>query len=132
MANKQPTPADEPKVPSHGHELEAAVGALGALSGAGMGAIAGGPPGAIAGAIIGAVMGASSGWVAEETSAERAEVDRELDEEIGVTAGTVGDPKLSHPAPKTGLLSAEASGASSAADSVDTTEADGPIARPPA
>src|SRR5690348_13767122 len=127
MANKQPIPADTAKPASHGHELEAAVGALGALSGAGMGAIAGGPPGAIAGAIIGAVMGASSGWVAEETTAERAEADRELDDEIGVTAGTIGDPKLKHPPSQVGAYSAEASGAGGAADSPDTTEADGPI-----
>jgi hypothetical protein len=38
-------------------------------------------------------------------------VDKALDEEIGVTAGTLGDPNLLHPPARRGVYSAAAAGA---------------------
>jgi uncharacterized membrane protein len=82
-------------------EHEAEGGASGAIAGALVGAAAG-PPGALAGAIIGAVAGALAGAVIDKDSAESEERTRELDDEIGVTSGTIGAPNLKHPPPTGG------------------------------
>ena len=123
---KKDTPA---KPAGLGHPLEATVGTLGAVSGAGLGAIAGGPAGAIVGGIIGAAMGATTGWAADEHTVEEIEADKALDEEIGVTKGDVGAPNLKHPPARVAALSAEAAGASGA-QSQDAHDADGPLGPP--
>ncbi|MFZ5896064.1 MAG: hypothetical protein ACOY0T_33720 [Myxococcota bacterium] len=112
-----------------GHAMEASVGTLGAISGAGLGAVAAGPPGAIVGGIIGAAMGAATGWAADEQAAEELEADAELDADIGVTEGTIGAPNLQHPPPVIGAPSAEAAGAA-AARNVSPTDAAGPMEPP--
>jgi uncharacterized membrane protein len=100
-------------------EHEAEGGASGAIAGALVGAAAG-PPGALAGAIIGAVAGALAGAVLDKDSSESDERTRELDDDIGVTSGTIGAPNLKHPPP---------TGDSYAAPSSATT--DGPKEGPP-
>jgi hypothetical protein len=114
---------------SRRHRFEAAGGALGALSGAGLGVLAAGPPGAIVGALIGAAAGASAGWAHESATLERAQRDRELDAEIGVSGGDIGVPGLEHPPPTTGAFSAEASGAASVGS--EQVSSEGPIQAPP-
>ncbi len=116
-------------IPTHSrHVVEAAGGALGALGGAATGAAMGGPLGAVAGAVIGAAMGASSGWAAEKASSDQAHAEAALDDEIGVTAGSIGVSTLAHPPSKTNAPSAAALGLSS--DTADS-EAEGPMQAPP-
>jgi hypothetical protein len=121
--------ASTEKAAARKHGFEAAGGALGALSGAGLGALAAGPPGALVGALIGAAAGASAGWAHESATRQRAQRDRKLDEEIGVAGGDIGVPGLEHPPAKIGALSAESSGASSSVQ--DPVASDGPILPPP-
>ena len=112
---------------TNSHVVEAAGGALGALGGAATGAAMAGPLGAIAGAVIGAAMGASSGWAAEGASADRAKAEAALDEEIGVTAGSIGVATVAHPPARVGAPSAAALGLST--DGADS-EAEGPMQTP--
>jgi hypothetical protein len=91
------------------HELEAAAG--GAAAGAVAGVLAG-PPGAIAGAVIGAAAGAMAECAVESEGAIARAKDAQLDDEIGVTAGDIGAPKLKHPPAKVGAFSAAALGLS--------------------
>ena len=60
---------------------------------------------------------------------ERAQRDRELDAEIGVSGGDIGVPGLKHPPATIGAFTAEASGAASSGD--DPVTSDGPILPPP-
>ncbi len=62
-----------------------------------LGAIAG-PAGAIAGGVIGSAIGALSGAVLEREEHRREAHDRELDDDIGVTSGSIGVPdEMKHP-----------------------------------
>ena len=102
---------------------------MGALGGAGLGALAAGPPGALVGALIGAAAGASAGWAHESATLERAQRERQLDAEIGVSGGDIGVSGLEHPPATVGAFSAEASGAASSGSDPVTSE--GPILPPP-
>jgi outer membrane lipoprotein SlyB len=61
----------------------------GLLAGAAIGAFAG-PIGAIAGAVAGAVAGAAAGVALDTEAVIRGNAERQLDEDIGVTAGDIG------------------------------------------
>jgi phage tail tape-measure protein len=101
--------------------------ASGAAAGAAIGAFAG-PPGIIAGAIIGAAAGAATGAaLADDHDAE--EHDRELDDEIGVTAGDIGAATPGSPPATRGTYSAGAAGQGSAASENDDAPDEGPIPR---
>lgn len=123
------TPTNEHHMAARRHRFEAAGGALGALGGAGLGALAAGPPGAILGALIGAAAGASAGFAHESATLEKAQHERELDAQIGVSGGDIGVPGLKHPPVKVGAFSAEASGAASSGMEPETSN--GPILPPP-
>lgn len=97
MTRKHEQPDETEIVPARPHPLGAMMGTLGAVSGAGLGALAGGPPGAILGGIVGAIAGASSGWAGDEHTTATLEADKTLDDQIGVTSGTIGEPSLEHP-----------------------------------
>lgn len=117
---------DTKTLPGLGHPLEATVGTLGAVSGAGLGAIAAGPAGAIVGGLIGAAMGATTGWAADEHTVEEIEADKALDDEIGVTSGSLGAPNLKHPPARVAAPSAAAAGA--ATTTAETAQdAEGPL-----
>jgi hypothetical protein len=105
-------------------EREIGEGALGAVAGATVGSIAG-PPGAVVGAVLGAAAGVIAGAAVVKDEHRREEEDRKLDEEIGVTAGSLGAPNLKHPPPRHGLYSAAAAGAGSSGPS--RAPASGPI-----
>ena len=129
MKNEKPkTPEAVVPPPHSGHAVEAAASALGIVGGASTGALMGGPVGAIAGAVIGAAMGAASGWAADQATADQADAEAALDEEIGVSGGTIGTPGLQHPPGQTNAPSAAASGASGG-ESADS-EAEGPMQTP--
>jgi len=113
------------------HVVEAAGAALGALGGAATGAAMGGPLGAVVGAVIGGAMGASSGWAADQASSDQAAAEASLDEEIGVTAGTIGSPNLKHPASSINAPSAAAAGAGASAVDSQADDAAGPMQTPP-
>lgn len=85
-------------LPKHdGHALAGATTLGGAMTGAMLGAIAG-PAGAIAGGVIGSAIGALSGAVLEREDHRREAHDRELDDDIGVTSGSIGVPdEMKHP-----------------------------------
>ncbi|HET9930217.1 MAG TPA: hypothetical protein VFQ35_06010 [Polyangiaceae bacterium] len=117
---------DTKTLPGLGHPLEATVGTLGAVSGAGFGAIAAGPAGAIIGGLIGAAVGATTGWAADENTVEKIEADKALDDEIGVTSGSLGAPNLEHPEPRIAAPSAASAGASVGAPQT-AQDADGPL-----
>ena len=77
-----------------------AATATGCLSGAAAGALAGaiaGPVGAICGAVIGAVAGAAVGVGLGENEVLKDRAERELDDEMGVTAGSIGAPQTTIP-----------------------------------
>lgn len=102
---------------------------MGALGGAGLGLLAAGPPGALVGALIGVAAGASAGWAHESATIERAQRERQLDAEIGVSGGEIGVAGLKHPPATVGAFSAESSGAASSGN--DPVTSDGPILPPP-
>jgi universal stress protein A len=68
-----------------------AAAASGAVAGSATGALAG-PLGAVAGGAIGTVVGAIAGAVMEAQQARATEHERELDNAIGVTKGSLGAP----------------------------------------
>jgi hypothetical protein len=104
-------------------------GAVGALCGAGLGGLVAGPPGAAVGAIIGAGMGGLTAWASHSEIEAAADRDSQLDIDIGVTGPELGAPGLRHPPAQIGAFSKEASGAGGT--SLESTEASGPILRPP-
>jgi len=122
----------EPVVPTSGppHVVELTGAALGAVGGAATGAAMGGPVGAVVGAVIGGAIGASSGWAADQASADEAQIEAALDDNIGVTAGSVGAPNLKHPPSKIQAPSAAAVGVGNVDDEAEPT-AGGPIQSPP-
>lgn len=78
--------------PEHHYEMAAAAAATGTAAGAIVGSIAG-PPGAIAGAAIGAAIGGAAGHVLDTEDERSTARDHELDDEIGITEGSMGLPK---------------------------------------
>lgn len=77
---------------SHAHDEHVAVEAAtiaGAASGAVAGAIAG-PAGLVIGGVVGAALGMVAGQAIEDGDIEASAHDRELDDTIGVTRGSVG------------------------------------------
>ena len=83
-----PTPPDARK---HDHAVASAATLSGAAAGAAIGAIAG-PVGAVAGGAIGTAIGALTGIAMEREEVRKDEHDRELDDAIGVTSGSLGEP----------------------------------------
>jgi hypothetical protein len=74
--------------------------------------------------VMGAAVGALAGKVLDE-EAERAHVhDGDLDDEIGVTSGSLGAPNLAHPPARTGAYSVASSGGGG---TVTRTPSSGPI-----
>jgi hypothetical protein len=106
-------------------EREVGEGALGAVAGATVGSIAG-PPGAVVGAVLGAAAGVIAGAAVVRDDHRKEEEDKRLDEEIGVTSGSLGAPNLKHPPPRHGLYSAIAAGAGSTGPA-SHTPASGPM-----
>jgi hypothetical protein len=91
-----PMPEDSPLVPAGVHKHEHAFAGAAMLSGAAAGVIIGslaGPAGALAGALIGTAVGAVTGLAMERETHRRDARDRELDEVIGVTSGSLGEPE---------------------------------------
>src|SRR5580765_2607732 len=82
---------------------------FGALVGAVTGAI-GGLPGVIAGAIVGALVGLLAGVVAAREDVRAAIRERALDEEIGVTRGSLGTKWVRHVPPRVAAYSFSSSG----------------------
>ena len=78
--------------PRHQHATTEAAVLSGAVAGAIVGAI-GGPIGAMAGGAIGSAIGAMAGATLERAEHLREVHDHELDDEIGVTSGSLGVPK---------------------------------------
>lgn len=89
--SKEKDKKEDPRssVPPHHHEIRNAAALAGTAAGAVLGSIAG-PPGAIAGAAIGAAMGAAAGQVLESEDERAVSHDHELDDDIGVTSGSMG------------------------------------------
>ena len=79
--------------------------AAGAAAGALVGAIAG-APGAAIGAILGGAAGAVAAIATERGEQEKQAHDEQLDRDIGVFGGTIGEPALKHPPPRHGLFHA--------------------------
>lgn len=102
------------------HELEGAVG--GAVAGAAIGAFAG-PVGSIAGAVFGGAVGAITETVLENEEHRAQARRRQLDDDTGVTKGSLGAPNLKHPPAKVGSYS----GASAGVSGGGSTPAEGPI-----
>jgi len=86
--------------------------AAGAAAGALTGVIAG-PPGAVIGAVLGGAVGVAAGVLRhQEVRAERAH-EEELDRDIGVFGGHIGEAPLNQPPPRHGLYHADVLGISS-------------------
>ena len=83
---------------------EVAVDAIaGAFAGAATGVVAG-PPGIIAGAVIGGAVGAAAGVVAHEARLDHEAKDAEVDRDIGVVGGNIGEARADAPPPKRGAF----------------------------
>ena len=106
----------------HFAALLAAEVAGGAVAGAAMGLLAG-LPGAAVGALIGAAAGGLAGVQIERSENEKRAHEEELDRDIGVIGGSIGEPSLRHPPPKHGLYHASTLGISSG----EADDSDGPI-----
>lgn len=96
--------------------------AAGALAGAALGMLAG-PPGAALGAILGGAAGGLAEIAIERGEQEKREHEAELDRDIGVIGGDIGEPSLEHPAPTHGLYHTATLGVGSG----DAEDSDGPI-----
>jgi hypothetical protein len=81
-----------------------AVEVLGATAGAIAGSIAG-PIGAIAGAVVGGAVGAVAGGALEDLEHQRHVHDEELDRDIGVIGGNIGEADPDQPPPVIGAFS---------------------------
>jgi nucleotide-binding universal stress UspA family protein len=77
--------------PAHNRAFPRAAALSGAVAGAATGAIAG-PVGAVAGVAVGAVVGAVAGTIIAREDEQTSAHDRELDNAIGVTRGSLGTP----------------------------------------
>jgi phage tail tape-measure protein len=83
------------------HAAEVAVEALvGAAAGAALGVL-GGPPGMVAGAIIGGAVAGAAGEALHDQNIEKERADEQLDRDIGVTEGNLGEASPDQP-PSTG------------------------------
>ena len=80
----------------------------------------------VVGALIGAAAGGLTGKAFAADQETEAQHDKQLDEDIGVTAGDLGAADPNAPPAKRGTYSGASAGAGSA-DTLDTTEDDGPI-----
>lgn len=92
-------------------------------AGAVTGAIAG-PPGMIAGAVLGSAMGAAAGIALDAQNLEESRKDEELDRDIGVVDGNIGEAAPNHPPVTRGTLSDASMGV---ANEVAVPPAEGPI-----
>lgn len=101
----------------------AAEVAAGAAVGAVMGSIAG-PPGAAIGALIGGAVGGAAGAALGRDEHEKQVHDEQLDRDIGVSGGTIGEPSLKHPPSLHGLYHNASLGISSGGGAESS---DGPI-----
>jgi len=89
-----------------------AAAVVGAAAGALVGAIAG-APGIAIGAILGGAAGAAAAIATECGEREKQAHEDQLDRDIGVIGGTIGDPSLEHPPPSHGLFHAATLGVGS-------------------
>jgi hypothetical protein len=82
------------------HPPRVRTSAVDTVAGMAAGAIAGalaGPPGVVAGIVLGGAAGAVAGFVAEGEERERTRHDEELDTEIGVFGGPLGEVRSGTP-----------------------------------
>ncbi len=96
---------------------EAFVAAAASIAAAAIGVIAG-PAGVIAGALIGSVVGAGAGAMLADSSARRWHHDEELDKDIGVFDGRLGEAPPDAPAAEIGAFSTGSVGSAGATPSV--------------
>jgi hypothetical protein len=118
------TSADELEQ-SLSHRSMAAPVALDAAAGAAAGALAGtlaGPVGMAIGAVIGGFVGGAAGAAVETGDREKSAHDAQLDRDIGVSGGDIGEAKPGQPASH-GRFQAAALGASDS----EPESSDGPI-----
>lgn len=92
-------------------------------AGAATGAIAG-PPGMLAGAVIGSALGAAAGIALDAQKVDEAHQDEELDREIGVVGGHIGEAPPNQPRPVRGTFSAASMGVATGAE---VPPSEGPI-----
>jgi hypothetical protein len=85
----------------------------GAAAGAAMGML-GGPPGMVAGAVLGGAIAAAVGVTLHEEHACESAAEDELDREIGVIGGNIGEASPDAPKSQRGTFHAASMGASSA------------------
>jgi hypothetical protein len=97
---------------------------LAALAGAAVGIYVG-PIGVAIGAVLGAFVGLFAAYGLDRLAHETAARDSKLDQELGITGGTLGAPGLSHPPPVYGAYSAASAGAGGS--SFDREPAEGPF-----
>jgi hypothetical protein len=101
---------------------EVAVDALaGAAAGAAVGAIAG-PPGAIAGAVLGAMAGAAAAVALHIGQLERDRHDEQLDRDMGVLGGSIGEAPPDAPRSERGRFHLETLGIGEAGGSAEPAE----------
>ncbi|HZF51079.1 MAG TPA: hypothetical protein VE093_20615 [Polyangiaceae bacterium] len=101
--------------------------ALEVLAGMAAGAVTGaiaGPPGMIAGAVLGSAMGAAAGIALDAQNLEESRKDEELDRDIGVVDGNIGEASPNQPPITRGTFSAASMGV---ANEVAVSPAEGPI-----
>jgi hypothetical protein len=89
--------------------LELAAGvAAGALTG-----VIAGPPGAVIGAVLGGAVSVAAGVIRHKEARQERAHDEQLDRDIGVSGGHIGEAQLDQPLPRHGLFHADVLGISS-------------------
>jgi hypothetical protein len=104
----EPAPASASLAPisERSHHLSFGMLAVEALAGAAIGAtagIVGGPPGMIAGAFLGGAVGAGAG-AAVQKDHDRADNEEQLDRDIGVFGGSLGEADPNAPKAERGVF----------------------------
>lgn len=97
---------DELQLPHGDASFTGAAIASGAVAGAAVGAL-GGPVGVAAGAVVGTLIGGIAGAIASTEDARARAHDRELDDTIGVSRGSLGTPAETKRPSKAALRDAE-------------------------
>ena len=94
LGRQQTDPQIDAAMTVPGESSRAAIVAVDAAAGAAAGAVAGiiaGPPGVALGAVIGGVVGAAAGVALGKAGKEERLHDEQLDREIGVSGGHIGE-----------------------------------------
>jgi hypothetical protein len=98
------TQAQEPVIKKHHSAAPVAMEIVGGAAAGAVIGMVGGPPGMAIGAAIGSIVGAAAGIALRDTEIQRETHDAELDRDIGVIGGDLGEAWPDQPPSRLGRL----------------------------